>query len=124
MGHTPSFDPKEARHSIRTFNAGEQLKPAIFLRQAGFNAAQCFGMREANLIPSMTATRTGPQSRTVMGYSNDLAMDPGVFVELVNGTKPVVTIRNHDLAVVLVSHEKQWRETLPLPNPFPVLLNM
>ena len=57
-------------------------------------------------------------------WSDDLAVDPGLFVELVDSAQPVVAIRNYNLTVVFVSYEKERRETLPLPNPYPVFLDM
>lgn len=43
------------------------------------------------------------QEQLALGYSDDLALDPSIFIEFVDGTKPVVAIRNHHLAVLFVS---------------------
>ena len=37
---------------------------------------------------------------------DDLARDPGVLVDLVDGAEPVVAVGHDDLAVLLVAHEQ------------------
>ncbi|SPE61831.1 hypothetical protein SBV1_770025 [Verrucomicrobia bacterium] len=71
-----------------------------------------------------TRSRVGGASRTVLMWSNNFAVDPGIFVEFVDSAQPVVAIRDHNLTVVFVSYEKERGETLALPNPYPVLLDM
>ena len=55
---------------------------------------------------------------------NDLAADPGVFIGFVDGTHPVVAIRDHHLAVWFVSPKQERGERLPLANLDPLLFDV
>jgi len=52
--------------------------------------------------------------------SDDLASDPGIFVELIDGTQSMVAIRNYRFTARFVSYYKERGEAYPLLNLFPV----
>jgi len=54
---------------------------------------------------------------------HNLARDPRVFVNTVNGAQAVITIGDDQLAIALVSYKQQWRELCLRLDPLQVLFD-
>lgn len=67
------------------------------------NLGYRFGISAPSLTLPFTVMQRDPESRMALACSDDLAVDPGVFVKLVDGTESMVAIGNYNLTVLLVS---------------------
>ena len=67
------------------------------------NSGYWFGISAPGLTLPFTVMRRDPESRMALARLDDLAVDPGVFVELVDGTESMVAIGNYNLTVLIVS---------------------